>query len=353
MSSPTNNTRPSSRPSSPAIVSGIANMEVELQYPSEPSVEPLHELTVEATPRPELKLITTTVPTAPNSPRSQSPQSPTSTCSSASLLTPSTSYSFDSPVYPLSGSLKLSVKPRSPFSSGPIRPPPPPLPYPIVSKVVSTSSALRPDPHFAFPPKLNASGLRNKRSISPTVSQSSDGAGPSSSTITMGRMTLTHPYARLQAKNDASGSTKRRKMWNHALEKSIFTPQELSNMSAPNRRTIYTATLENHVEQLHQQLLDAQLYPIPIEELEQYRGLNSKTAKSMVAGLQKDYSDLQLKKLELERANNALRTCLMDHGVPINLPVHPASQNSAVARRHSVDTSPALPGHYQNFFAPK
>lgn len=50
-------------------------------------------------------------------------------------------------------------------------------------------------------------------------------------------------------------------------------------MSAPNRRTIYTATLEHHIEQLHDQLLKLELFPVPMDDLEQYRGLNSKTAK--------------------------------------------------------------------------
>lgn len=89
-------------------------------------------------------------------------------------------------------------------------------------------------------------------------------------------------------------------------------------MSAPTRRTIYIATMEHHIEQLHEQLLALNLYPVPMSDLDQYRGLNCKTAKviiqfpiscidllnvaqSMVAGLQKDFSDLQMKKLELQR----------------------------------------------------
>lgn len=38
------------------------------------------------------------------------------------------------------------------------------------------------------------------------------------------RTTIAHPYARLFAKKD---EVKRRKIWNHALEKSIFDPREL------------------------------------------------------------------------------------------------------------------------------
>lgn len=50
-------------------------------------------------------------------------------------------------------------------------------------------------------------------------------------------------------------------------------------MGAPHRRTIYIASLEAHIDRLHNQLLSIGLYPIPFERLEPYRGLNSKTAK--------------------------------------------------------------------------
>lgn len=43
--------------------------------------------------------------------------------------------------------------------------------------------------------------------------------GPSTS-----RLKIAHPYARLFAK---TGEVKRRKIWNHALEKSLFSPYEL------------------------------------------------------------------------------------------------------------------------------
>ncbi|KAG9314419.1 hypothetical protein JVU11DRAFT_5216 [Chiua virens] len=91
------------------------------------------------------------------------------------------------------------------------------------------------------------------------------------------RITIAHPYARLYAKKDGS---KRRKIWNHVLEKQLFSPQELSTMGAPHRRTIYIASLEAHIDRLHNQLLGIGLYPIPFERLEPYRGLNSKTAKA-------------------------------------------------------------------------
>ncbi|KAI0778539.1 hypothetical protein BD413DRAFT_466061 [Trametes elegans] len=118
------------------------------------------------------------------------------------------------------------------------------------------------------------------------------------------RGSIAHPYARLYNKKHGAG--KRRKMWNHALEKMLFTPQEISTMGAPHRRTIYTASLEAHVDRLHEQLLGLALFPVPFEKLEPYRGLNSKTAKSMVSGLHHDASELKLKILELERAVSIL-----------------------------------------------
>ena len=50
-------------------------------------------------------------------------------------------------------------------------------------------------------------------------------------------------------------------------------------MGAPHRRTIYLASLEAHIDRLHEQLLGYSLAPVPFEQLEPYRGLNAKTAK--------------------------------------------------------------------------
>ncbi|KII93227.1 hypothetical protein PLICRDRAFT_49298 [Plicaturopsis crispa FD-325 SS-3] len=139
------------------------------------------------------------------------------------------------------------------------------------------------------------------------------------------RSTIAHPYARLANKKDAG---KRRKIWNHALEKSLFTPHELSTMGAPHRRTIYMSSLEAHVDRLHAQLLSIGLYPIPFEKLEPFRGLNSKTAKSMIAALQHDDSYTKLKLLELQRANANLRQ-ILERPAP----------HTAAARRHSTDAA--------------
>jgi len=121
------------------------------------------------------------------------------------------------------------------------------------------------------------------------------------------RIKIAHPYARLFAKKE---EVKRRKIWNHALEKSLFSPYELSTLGAPHRRTIYISSLEAHIDRLHAQLLTIGFWPVAFEELEPFRGLNSKTAKSMVAGLQHDASIAKLKLLELERANDSLQSAV-------------------------------------------
>lgn len=121
------------------------------------------------------------------------------------------------------------------------------------------------------------------------------------------RLRIAHPYARLLAKKD---DTKRRRIWNHALEKFIFNPYELSTLGAPHRRTIYLASLEAHIDKLHAQLLEMGCCPVSVAELEPFRGLNSKTAKSMVSSLQHEVSVARLKLLELERANAELE-CLL------------------------------------------
>ncbi|KIJ21688.1 hypothetical protein PAXINDRAFT_95211 [Paxillus involutus ATCC 200175] len=155
---------------------------------------------------------------------------------------------------------------------------------------------------------------------------------------TAGRITIAHPYARLYAKKDGS---KRRKIWNHVLEKQLFSPQELSTMGAPHRRTIYIASLEAHIDRLHNQLLGIGLYPIPFDRLEPYRGLNSKTAKSMVAGLQHDATHIKLKLLELERSSTNLRKLLGTHNPAKSSLPSPLSAMALEAdvRRHSVDIS--------------
>jgi hypothetical protein len=130
----------------------------------------------------------------------------------------------------------------------------------------------------------------------PDVQSHFSGVSTSCSSRSPSQIVIAHPYARLYAKKNATGA-KRRKIWNHALEKSVFSAHEMyvdivnsyvnrftgsrdrATMGAPHRRTIYIATLEAHIDCLHAQLLAIGLYPVPFERLEPFKGLNCKTAK--------------------------------------------------------------------------
>jgi len=67
---------------------------------------------------------------------------------------------------------------------------------------------------------------------------------------------------------------------------------------------------------LHDRLLEHGLFPTSSKKLELYRGLNYKTAKNMVAGLQHDATLMKMKLCELERANHSLRNILKGRADP-------------------------------------
>ncbi|KAF6765979.1 hypothetical protein DFP72DRAFT_3207 [Ephemerocybe angulata] len=173
-----------------------------------------------------------------------------------------------------------------------------------------SSSARTPPPPYAYEPQLDLA-QRSQKSYSSLTTTVPFGESARYHTITERKVTrrlqIPHPYARLALKK---GETKRRKIWNHALEKSLFSPFEISTLGAPHRRGIYTASLESHIDELHARLLSIGYWPVPFEELDPFKGLNSKTAKSMVANLQHEASVSKLKLLELERANQDLQTVL-------------------------------------------
>ncbi|KAJ7169949.1 hypothetical protein C8R46DRAFT_1217569 [Mycena filopes] len=70
------------------------------------------------------------------------------------------------------------------------------------------------------------------------------------------------------------------------------------------RRPIYISSLEAHIDRLHNQLLGLglQYYPVPLLELDTFIGLNAKTAKGMIAGLEHDLSRARERLLELQVA---------------------------------------------------
>ncbi|KAJ7254042.1 hypothetical protein B0H12DRAFT_1017181 [Mycena haematopus] len=46
-----------------------------------------------------------------------------------------------------------------------------------------------------------------------------------------------------------------RKIWSHAFEKNIFNVVELTTLGVTQRRPVYVASLEAHIDRLHSQLL--------------------------------------------------------------------------------------------------
>ncbi|KAK0460998.1 uncharacterized protein EV420DRAFT_1529631 [Desarmillaria tabescens] len=119
-----------------------------------------------------------------------------------------------------------------------------------------------------------------------------------------------HPYPVIEAR-------KRRKAWSHVFEKAIFTSEEISNESAPRRRKVYVSSLEAHIDALHDQLLQMGLWPVSTKELERHKGLNSKTAKSMVAMYHHKVVLMQIKISQYEKMNQ-----------------HHAQQNLALRESH-------------------
>jgi hypothetical protein len=78
-------------------------------------------------------------------------------------------------------------------------------------------------------------------------------------------------------------------------------------MRAAQRRAIYISSLEAHVDELHTQLIDLGLFPIPFAELSQYKGTSSKIVKGVVAGLHADAQFIRSKQAEIERAVGVAR----------------------------------------------
>ncbi|KAJ7181730.1 hypothetical protein C8R43DRAFT_869904 [Mycena crocata] len=122
--------------------------------------------------------------------------------------------------------------------------------------------------------------------VSPTSSGGRDRDEPSNEKY--------HPYGQEKRKP--------RKKWNHALEKPLFNILELTTLGGPNRRPIYIASLEAHIDRLHVQLAGLGIQSVPMHELESLKGLNAKTCRAMVTGLQNDLSNAHERLLKLQRS---------------------------------------------------
>ena len=84
----------------------------------------------------------------------------------------------------------------------------------------SSSSASSPPPYDYYPPLF---GQSHHHQQTPHYGQDFQKTRPQKSARQV-QVQISHPYARLFAKKD---EVKRRKIWNHALEKSLFNPFEL------------------------------------------------------------------------------------------------------------------------------
>jgi hypothetical protein len=131
----------------------------------------------------------------------------------------STSLYPSNPVQSPSPHLSLNSFPSYPTSDSP-----PPYHY-------LTQQA--PSPYVFPQQKDEPSFIKSRLSESPVSTTFTDQSSDSTSSVEhpsrdnshrASRFTIAHPYARLYAKKDGS---KRRKIWNHVLEKQLFSPQEL------------------------------------------------------------------------------------------------------------------------------
>ncbi|KAF9650486.1 hypothetical protein BDM02DRAFT_3092899 [Thelephora ganbajun] len=180
--------------------------------------------------------------------------------------------SLDSSVSSSESLQSSSIAPLSPLSE-------PEVQSPIT---VDGSARLSSQGPEEFKSRLKSSGvIRQKRNI--------DSLQPG-----------TYPYTRPEAKKDVDG-VKRRKVWDHMLERRLFTPEELNKMKAQDRRKVYVSSLEAHVDALHAQLLERKLYPVSFERLEKIHGVRSKTVVSMIGGIGHDVQKIKVRLEELQR----------------------------------------------------
>ncbi|KAJ7631015.1 hypothetical protein FB45DRAFT_1028175 [Roridomyces roridus] len=113
-----------------------------------------------------------------------------------------------------------------------------------------------------------------------------------------------HPYQK--RKSD-------RKQWNHGtLERLLFSPTELWALTNSQRRPVYQASLEAHVDRLHAQLdsLGPGFFPVDKEEFKSLTGLKVKACKNLVIGLEHDVAAEHKKLLVLQAKNRQLEAAL-------------------------------------------
>lgn len=106
---------------------------------------------------------------------------------------------------------------RASSSSSASSPPPPYTPEPHPYREIDLSAIKLHDPSgSSFSPLTTSKPLGDVGRFGDALSSRKAAA--------TARFQIAHPYSRLQAKK---GEVKRRKIWNHALEKHIFSPYEM------------------------------------------------------------------------------------------------------------------------------
>ncbi|KAI0094732.1 hypothetical protein BDY19DRAFT_914273 [Irpex rosettiformis] len=171
---------------------------------------------------------------------------------------------------------------------------------------LSLSSTYLPSPSSSIPSVVGTAPYLHPHTQS-YAALASASASSSSSRIVPTRICSSKkregsPHPDTASKPTSPSTTKRRKMWVHTLEKNVFSTDEIASLTAPARRTIYTASLESHIDKLHNELLRIGRFPASPEQLEPYHGLNSKTAKSMAAGLHSDIVVMRTRLASMRRA---------------------------------------------------
>ncbi|KAJ7361665.1 hypothetical protein DFH08DRAFT_952191 [Mycena albidolilacea] len=161
--------------------------------------------------------------------------------------------------------------------------------------------------------------MENPPNASDSASTSSEPRTPSSGSSGSDRGSPSteryHPYGgekRKKAKTTAKPTKTNRKIWPCAHEKALFNIWELTELGVTQRRPIYVASLEAHIDRLHAQLagLGPEFFPVDMEELERLKGLNAKTCKTMIASLHNNLMQDHERLLELQRTNETLEAAL-------------------------------------------
>ncbi|KAJ7070968.1 hypothetical protein C8F01DRAFT_1244643 [Mycena amicta] len=105
---------------------------------------------------------------------------------------------------------------------------------------------------------------------------------------------------------------KPRKQWNHAFETKVFSEQELNNMNATDRRPIYVASMQEHIDLLHSQLQRFAGIHWPVPQLDDAR-FQARAGIREIATLQTAIHASRLKLRELRESNDKKEAMLATH----------------------------------------